>query len=37
MSTSTRNTEYDAGNRRHVERAEKAAKSVRLQRDEAFR
>ncbi len=44
MSTSTRDTEYDAGNRRldagdrrQVERAEKAAKSVRRQRDEALR
>ena len=37
MNTSTRNTEYDAGNRRHVERAEKAAKSARRQRDEALR
>jgi predicted Fe-S protein YdhL (DUF1289 family) len=37
VSTSTRNPEYDAGNQRHVERAEKASKTARRQRDEAFR
>jgi hypothetical protein len=37
MSTGTRDTGYDASNRRHVERAEKAAKSAGRQRDEAIR
>ena len=37
MSTSTRDTEYDAGNRRHVERAAKVAKSAGRQRDQAIR